>query len=73
MTQPKALLLDEIVRIYKNSAGRVIGLHSIAINEYRELIPNLIPGKVNASRFKRSATIHSKFDRLNYKYYSNDW
>jgi hypothetical protein len=65
MTQPKALVLDEIVRIYKNSANRVIGIHCIAVHEQREVFPNPIPSKINASRFKRTATIHVHFDRLN--------
>jgi hypothetical protein len=65
MTQPKALILDDIVRIYKNSADRVIGIHCITVHEQREPFPNPIPSKINASRFKRTATIHVHFDRFN--------
>lgn len=65
MTQPKALLLDSIVRIYKNNAGRVIGLHTVSIHEQREQSPGPIPSRISNSRFKRSATVTSEFDRFN--------
>lgn len=65
MTQPKASMLDDIVRIYKNNAGRVIGIHNIGIHEQREAFPNPIPGKINTSRFKRTATVSIHFNRFN--------
>lgn len=65
MTQPKASMLDNIVRIYKNSAGRVIGIHTIGVHEQRQPLPDPIPGKINNDRFKRTATISINFDRFN--------
>jgi hypothetical protein len=64
MTQPKALIIDQITRIYKNNADRIIGLHTITIHEQREQNPNL-QGKITNTRFKRHATISSDFTRFN--------
>jgi hypothetical protein len=66
MTQPSAMVLDEITRIYKNSVGRVIGIHCIHVHETRELNPNGIPGmNVSRSRFKRGAKTTTSFERFN--------
>ena len=66
MTQPSALVLDEITRIYKNSVGRVIGIHCIHVHETRELNPNGIPGmNVSSTRFKRGARTVVEFQRFN--------
>lgn len=65
MTQPKATVVDEITRIYKNTDGKVIGLHSISITELRKQIPDPSPGKVNNDRFKRTAKMSYSFTRFN--------
>ena len=67
MTQPSVLILDEITRIYKNSIGRVIGIHCIHVHETRKLIPSGLPNMndINKDRFKRGSYLTVSFDRFN--------
>lgn len=65
MTQPKALILDEIIKIYKNADDKVLGIHSIVVHEDRQAIPDPRPGKVNSDRFKRTARTTHSFSRIN--------
>lgn len=65
MTTPKVSVLDSITRIYKNSAGRVIGIHSISVIENRPLVPDPRPGVVSNARFKRTGSITTSFSRFN--------
>ena len=65
MSQTKVSTLDEIIRIYKNSDGKVIGLHSIVIHEDRKQNPNPSPGNITDKRFKRTGKFSHTFTRFN--------
>jgi hypothetical protein len=62
---PQGTIVDTVTRIYKNSAGRVIGIHCLSIEEGRELSPHPTPGKITNTRFKRHAKLGVEFLRLN--------
>jgi len=67
MGQVGTSLLDTITRIYKNSNGKVIGVHCISVNEKREANPTSIPGEYGslAERRKRGLHLSVSFQRFN--------
>jgi hypothetical protein len=66
MTHSYPSLLDSIVRIYKNAADTVIGIHSINVHQTEE-IKNYIPGKypTNQEKVNRGCIIKPSFTRFN--------
>ena len=67
MSQGHVSLLDTITRIYKNSNGKVIGLHCISLQETKDMLPSPIPGEYPSlrDRRKRGVQISHSFERLN--------
>lgn len=68
MGQVGTHLLDTIGRVYKNSDGKILGMHCISIQMYNQASPT---GKIEdypdlADRRKRSVHISSTFQRFNF-------
>lgn len=66
MTHSYPSLLDSVVRIYKNSDDRVIGIHSINIHQTEE-VKTHTPGKypTNQEKVNRGCIIKPSFTRFN--------
>ena len=67
MGQLGTTLLDTVTRIYKNSDGKVIGLHCLGINERKASSPSPVPGDYPdlAERSKRGLKLNISFQRFN--------
>lgn len=63
---PQVTSLDQIVKIYKNVSGKVIGIHTISVSVDRTDVAELPPEqKVLLKGFPRRGKISSDFTRFN--------
>ena len=68
MGQTGTNLLDTIARVYKNADGKILGMHCISVQTYRQALPT---GKMDdipplQDRRTRSVHISSSFQRFNF-------